>query len=379
MAKEKPYPEFPLFAHQNGQWAKKIRKKTYYFGTDWQSALSEYRRVVDDLQAGREPMPSGQLTILELVNRFLDAKMSLVESGELSIRTWQTYKAAAETICEVLGRELAVMQLRVEDFDRLRQKLSQVRGHVSLGNEVQRVRSIFKYAYEAGLIEQPVRFGPHFRKPPQKVVRQQKHNNGKRLFSAHEIRTLFYVADRPADLQLRAMILLGLNCAFGQTDISSLPFSALDQQGWVEFPRPKTAVFRRCPLWPETEKAIREVIDRRRKPKSAKFRELVFLTRLGQPWVRASDQGVPIDQVGKQFTKLMTACGIRRPGVNFYALRHTFETIGGESKDQVAVDWIMGHITPGMGTNYRHIVSDERLLAVSNLVREWLFPRPFSG
>jgi hypothetical protein len=36
---------------------------------------------------------------------------------------------------------------------------------VALGNEVQRVRSVFKYAYDAALIEKPIRYGPDFKKP----------------------------------------------------------------------------------------------------------------------------------------------------------------------------------------------------------------------
>jgi hypothetical protein len=32
---------------------------------------------------------------------------------------------------------------------------------------------------------------------------------------------------------------------------------------------------------------------------------------------------------------LLAKLGLKRPGRDFYALRHTFETIGGESIDQV--------------------------------------------
>ena len=61
---------------------------------------------------------------------------------------------------------------------------------------------------------------------------------------------------------------------------------------------------------------------------------------------------------------------------NFYALRHTFETIGGEAKDQVAVDHIMGHIRDDMASVYRERISDERLKAVSDHVRKWVFGNP---
>ena len=45
------------------------------------------------------------------------------------------------------------------------------------------------------------------------------------------------------------------------TDCGTLPKSAVDlQAGWVTFPRPKTAIERRCPLWVETVEAIREAI-----------------------------------------------------------------------------------------------------------------------
>ena len=63
---------------------------------------------------------------------------------------------------------------------------------------------------------------------------------------------------------------------------------------------------------------------------------------------------------------------LKRPGLNFYALRHTFETIAGESMDQVAVNHIMGHVDNSMAAAYRERISDDRLRAVVEMVRGWL-------
>jgi len=86
-----------------------------------------------------------------------------------------------------------------------------------------------------------------------------------------------------------------------------------------------------------------------------------------------SGSGTPADALGQQFSKLLTELGIKRPGVSFYALRHTFETIGGESRDQVAVDHIMGHARDDMASLYRERISDERLKAVTDTIHDRLF------
>jgi integrase len=70
--------------------------------------------------------------------------------------------------------------------------------------------------------------------------------------------------------------------------------------------------------------------------------------------------------------KLLNKLGLARRGHTFYALRHTFETIGGDSRDQVAVDAIMGHSRDDMASVYRERIDDARLRAVAQHVRQWL-------
>ncbi len=74
-----------------------------------------------------------------------------------------------------------------------------------------------------------------------------------------------------------------------------------------------------------------------------------------------------------EFGKLLQRLGLKRPGLNFYAIRHTFETVAGESRDQVTVDAVMGHADSSMSAHYRERISDERLQAVVQFVRSWLF------
>ncbi len=73
--------------------------------------------------------------------------------------------------------------------------------------------------------------------------------------------------------------------------------------------------------------------------------------------------------------KLLRNLGVNgRRGLGFYTLRHVFRTVADESKDQVAVDAIMGHSRGDMASVYRERISDERLKAVTDYVHAWLFP-----
>jgi integrase len=380
VGKGKPGKDFPLWLHPSGRWCKKVRQKVHYFGKadDPQGALNEWLRVKDSLIAGRaRPIKTDVLTIGVLCNHFLTAKKRLLDTQELTPRSFANYKASTDRLVAAFGSGRLVSDLTAADFDKLRVALAAGRGPVSLRGDVLNIRMAFKYGYDNGLIQNPMQYGQAFKIPAKAVLRRARQANGKRMFDAAELRTIIDAAEQP----MKALILLGINCAFGATDISSLPVTAVDlAAGWIDFPRPKTSVERRIPLWPETVAALREVLATRKEPKSAEDAGLVFLTRCRVRWVRSTpidlktgEGGHVRDAVACEMTKLLTKLDIKRERVGFYALRHTFETIAGETRDQIAVNAVMGHADQTMAAAYREHISDERLHTVVNHVRSWLF------
>jgi integrase len=380
----KPRPDFPLFSHATRRWAKKIRGKLHYFGPwdDPDGALKKYLEQKDTLHAGRTPRPDpNALTVKDVANAFLNAKKALLDAGELSPHTWANYKRAVDTLVAHMGKTRLVSDLDPQDFAALRIKMAKKWGPHRLAVTIQHIRSVFKHAFEAGRISTPVRFGPGFKRPTKKTFRLHRASQGPKLFTAEEIRAMAQGAlvvgkEGPELVQagpsLGAMILLGINAGFGNGDCANLPLSALDLDGgWVNYARPKTGINRRCPLWPETVQALREVLAKRHEPKKEEHAGLVFITKYGLSWGKNTTD----NPVTKETAKLLRRLGINgRKGLGFYVLRHTFRTVADESKDQVAVDHVMGHARDDMATVYRERISDERLKAVTDHVRAWLFP-----
>ena len=387
---KKPYSDFPLSPHARGQWQKKINGKIHYFGRwgnlvngemvrilgdGWQDALAIYKAQADDLHAGKTPKAklvngkiekepeSSELRVKDLCNRFLTSKHRQLEESGISNLTFKEYKATCERIARVLGKDRLVYDLSPDDFATLRSDIAKSWGPVRLGNEVQRVRTVFKYGYDNHLIDRPVRFGSEFKKPSRRILRKHKANSGKRMvFDENEIQVMLI----HASTNLRAMILLGINCGFGNHDCGSLPISAIDlDNGWIHYPRPKTGIDRRCPLWEETVLALQAVIEKR---PSILLNESnpVFLTKYANPWSS--------DAVSGEFAKLLKNHSLHRAGVGFYALRHTFRTIADSTRDFPAIRLVMGHADDSIDDVYREHIDNERLVAVTNHVRDWLFP-----
>lgn len=369
----KPYEGFPLFPHATGRWAKKIRGRMVYFGpwSNWQAALEKYSEEKDALHAGKRPReaPEG-LTVRELCNRYWNHQKDRKENREISPRTLQDAEGSCEKVLSHFSKSRLVSDIGPDDFIELRSKLAKRYGLMALGNWITRIRGLFKFGFDSGLIPVPVRFGPGFKKPSQKTMRRQKASQAKNLFTAQEIRSMLDIAGPT----LKAMLLLGINCGLGNTDCGNLPLTAVDlDRGWIDYPRPKTGVPRRCPLWPETVMALRKTIANRPMPKSPEFDRLVFLSPQGLSWSKETTSS-PITKLMAQVLKKLKLDGHR----SFYTLRHTFQTQGDEAKDPVATRFLMGHADHSMSGVYREDISNERLKAVSDFVRSWLFGNPRS-
>ena len=369
----KDKPRWPLAhitmmtAHPNGQWCKSVNGKVRYFGvwSDPDLAIKRweaFRRGVPVAIRDSHPL----LTVRQLCNLFWTHKHGQARAGEIGVKMLNDYDRAIKFALEGLGADKPVADLHPSDFSRLRSELALRLGTHDLANQVRRIKSVFKHAYGHRLIDRPVLYGDAFNAPTVSQLRRATAASVK-LFTPDQFAELIQAADGP----LRGFIYLGLNCAFGQMDIAELTPVAIDtRHRLIDFPRPKTGVPRRCPLWPETIQAIKPHL----RPDGGR----AFLTVFGNAWVRFKEKRKPdgtiegavrIDSIKTEFDKLRVVD--KRPTCPpFYALRHTFRTIADETGDQHAIARIMGHELAGLASVYVRHISDERLRLVVNHVRK---------
>ena len=285
-------------------------------------------------------------------NLFLTSKELQVREGALTQQTFDHYVMKCRRLSKHFGSR-AVSDLRPTDFEAYRAELAKTNKATGLRNHITLVRMVFNYLDESELIDKLPRFGPRFKRPSRKVVREQKAN---KMVEREQIRQLLDVASA----NMRAMILLGVNCGLGCTDIAGLRESHIDGE-WLRYERRKTGTMRNIPLWDETRQALARALERRPVHES----DVVFLTGKRKPFKS--------DYASEMFRRLLESEDIYRKGLGFYCLRHVHATIGSDSCDQLAVMHTMGHIDDSMTGEYRERIDPARLVKVTEHIRRWLF------
>lgn len=198
----KPYPDFPLYAHASGRWAKKIRGRTHFFGpwADYHKALTKYLAEKDDLEAGRQPQRasagvSDALTVKQMVGLYLDAKKTKVESGEMGEATWKLYESFGERMIRVFGAHTPVASLGPVDFQTYRADLQKTHKSLeSIKGAICKTKAVFNWAGPGvngqGFLDRLPRFGDAFRPPSPSAMQRQREEQGTRVFTSAQLRLL---------------------------------------------------------------------------------------------------------------------------------------------------------------------------------------------
>ena len=381
----------PLFLHHgSGQWSKKIKGKSYYFGVDLQAALEKYATEKDYLIAGIKPPARNQEgnAIEELANLFHSHYTSLVGVGKVSQRHVDGLETTVKRLIAVVGKGTRLENLTPLDFAKIklelykpaerkalqrggRVRVIKQRSVVTVDGDVRRMLVFLNWCKDNKLVKS-IDIGD-FKPSTRAEIRKQRKGIKRRDLSAE---TIIQVLET-ATIQFKPLVLLGINAGIGNLDIAEMKVSELPdlttKEVWMELPRGKTGADRRFLLWPETVAAIRDYQTVRYRPNSKLDSDVLFITSHGNKWVRTEDR--------KHFDAISLAFGKIRKGLKltrgtFYDLRRTFATVGMETKDVQAVKHIMGHIegrTDVLAEIYVQNIGDDRIRAVCNRVRTWLF------
>ncbi|MHC4187757.1 MAG: tyrosine-type recombinase/integrase, partial [Planctomycetota bacterium] len=336
---------FPLTLHSTGQYCKKIKGKMHYFGKDRRQALERYLEQAAFLHNGKAKMLSttnGNMTLKSLCKIYLQHQQAKAASAEITVRHYADQSSCLRKFMSFIGQHRRINEISTLDLQNYRRKLKRAYNSAHRTNlSISIMKTMFHWARKNDVLDHIPNIDAV---SSVKIIHKQRH-----VFTSEEIRRLFDFAD----IQMKAMIWLGLNCGFGCTDCAELKWSDLDLvNGRVKLARGKTGVSRDLPLWPETIQSFGKI------PKSSKS---VFYTSKDKPLIRTtyhinkdgSTKYSNTNLVTSKFCKLMKKAGIRAPkGTGFYTLRRTAATIAARSGDPFAVQRLLGHADLKMATRY---------------------------
>jgi len=344
--------KFPLTLHPTGQYCKKINGKIHYFGANKKQALERYLEQATYLHGGQnlaQKASNGSMTLKELCDLYLEYQHSKVLSGNLSARHHNDQISSLNRLMSFLGQGRKMKGISTLDLQNYKRKLQSAYGSAHrLNLHIGAMKAMFHWARKNDILQSIPNIDAVSKG---KIVHQEMY-----IFTSEQIRKLLSAAD----VKMRAMIWLGLNCGFGCMDCAQLKWKDLDlENGRVQLARNKTGVHRNLPLWPETIKALKAV---------SRSVQLVFYTAEGHPWIRTllktendgNRKYTTVNAVTSMFSRLLKKAKVNAPkGTGFYALRRTAATLAARAGDPFAVQRLLGHVNLEMATRYVQDVSEQ--------------------
>lgn len=396
---------FPLYKCQNGQWAKTVKRKSYYFGRiaddpKGEAALKDWLARKDGILAGldnlRVEATGSGLTLGECISQFATVVQARLRAGKIADETFMDYRRELDNLGHTVGSIALAHKIGPAHFTAYYNHLVTVRklGPHRLATTIRYVRAMFNWAAKNGLIPVP-NYGSEFVAP----------NTNPESIATHKARSGEDAADDPvftgpmidwllkrATVPFRAMILLALNCGMGPSDLARLRWKCIDlKSGRMALRRKKTGIKREAYLWRKTREALVDVMRLKHNRLALKIEAenaLCFLTRKKQQFVRKER----IEHAGKiTKTKIFNAISgtfsrwvaegrkqkIIPSGskLTFYTLRSTFRTYADNCSDTNAVRRTMGRAIMGSDRRYvRGPMKLRRLKRVALRVKHELWP-----
>ena len=345
--------KFPLTLHPTGQYCKKIKGKMYYFGSDKKQALERYLDQATYLHGCQNNLQQKQtgddMTLKQLCDMYLNYQYSKVQADDLTARHHNDQIDSLNKLMTFLGSGRKIRSISTLDLQNYKRKLQRRYGSVyRLNLHISIMKALFHWARKNDILENIPNIDAVSRG---KIVHREKFT-----FDQEQINKLLSIAD----IKMRAMIWLGLNCGFGCTDCAELRWSDLDLvNAGVKLPRRKTGISRDLPLWPETVESLEKI------PKTG---TLVFYTSRGNPYIQTllktngngNGKYTTLNTITTKFSRLIKKSGLNLPnGTGFYTLRRTAAMNAARSGDPFAVQKLLGHADLQMATRYVQDVSKQ--------------------
>ena len=354
-----------------------IGGKVYSFGR-WDEPEKALKRYVDEGDYirvhGCRPIDAAGISLAAGVKAFLDRQKDRrdgIVGNSISPRHFEDLKATCGEVLRTFSPSRKVPTIRSVEFNKLYEKISRKQDGTkasasTIGREIANAKAFFNWLAKNDLIPRRINFGSEFVAPAKQTANDELETA--KEFTPPETWAML----NGAGYNTRAMIWLALNTASNNSCCANITRRAIDlDAGVMTWKRHKVrnkanAKVRVIELWPETVEALREAYADRAEPLDPFNADLFFITRHGRKWGQST--------LSHAIAKLKNKLGIERPGVGLQSFRNIIETHGGS--DQVAINWIMGHIDPTIAVRYRNGVPAERIRLVTDNVRAWLGTDP---